>query len=117
MFITYIAKAQTFSQSALDVVLRILDALSRAAPPAMPTVIVFTAALARHRLGREDLSLMLPQVLKATANIDVVCFNKTGTLTGNAVSDDTVHMSFDVVAVAVAVAAIADSATGRVSAS
>lgn len=92
MFITYVTKAQTFSQSALDVVLRVLGTLSRAAPAGLPSVIVFLAAVARHRLGREDLSLILPHVLKAGAGIDVVCFNKTGTLTGSAVSDGIVHV-------------------------
>ena len=115
MFITYIAKAQTFSQSALDVILRILQTLTRAAPPGLPIVIMFLAANARHRLGCEDLSLMLPQVLRAGANVDVVCFNKTGTLTGNAVSNGIVHMGFDVAAMTVV--AITDSATGCVSCS
>ena len=113
MFITYIAKAQTFSQSTLDVVLRILQTLTRAAPAGLPIVIMFLAAVARHRLGCEDLSLILPQVLRSGANIDVVCFNQTGTLTGNAVSNGAVHMSFDVAAMTVV--AITDSATGRVS--
>lgn len=85
LLIPYFITAPHYSQTAHDVMIRLLDTLSYAAPPGLPSVLLLVGAVAQSRLKKEGLQLMFPESLKRGADIDVVCFDKTGTLTHSAV--------------------------------
>lgn len=85
LLIPYFIKASQHSQTPRDVILRLLDSLSYAAPPGLPSLLLLVGVVAQYRLKKEGLLLMLPEILKRGAAVDVVCFDKTGTLTHSAV--------------------------------
>ena len=87
ILIPYMIKAPHHHQTAKDVILRLLDTVSLAAPPGLPVLMLIVGLVARSRLKKDGLLLMFPEVLKRGAAVDVVCFDKTGTLTDSAVSD------------------------------
>jgi P-type E1-E2 ATPase len=87
ILIPYIVKAPQRHQTAKDVILYLLDTVTYAAPPGLPTVLLLVGIIAGGRLKRDGLLLMFPEILKRGAAVDVVCFDKTGTLTQSTVSD------------------------------
>ena len=86
LLIPYLLKAHERSQTPWDVGMRLLDTLTYAAPPGLPSVMLLVGVVARWRLKRSGILLMFPEVLKRGAAIDCVCFDKTGTLTHSTVS-------------------------------
>ena len=86
IFIPYAVRAGHFHQTAHKVFLRLLDGVVHAAPPGIPTALLWVGAASKLRLGRLGLDLVFPKALGLAAETDVVCFDKTGTLTGSSVS-------------------------------
>ena len=86
ILIPYVVKAPEHKPSAADVIYRLLDLVTFAAPPGLPLVLLLLGAICRSRLKKKGLLLLFPEVVKRGAAVDVVCFDKTGTLTNSAVS-------------------------------
>ena len=82
----YFVKASQFEQSAKDVVLRVLDMLVHAAPPAIPAVMLLCGFSSLIRLRKQYINLIFREELNLAAGVDTVCFDKTSTLTGSVVS-------------------------------
>ncbi len=86
LLVPYLLKAHERAQSAHQVILRLCDTLTFAAPPGLPSLLMLVGFVARRRSRKDGLQLMYPEILKRGAACDVVCFDKTGTLTHSAVS-------------------------------
>lgn len=86
LLVPYFATVHLHKQSMLQVVRRLLDHLTYAAPPGLPLVLLMAGSVAQQRLKKDNLALINPDVLNRGAGVDVVCFDKTGTLTSSAVS-------------------------------
>ena len=86
LLVPYLLKAHERSQSAHEVILKLCDTLTFAAPPGLPSLLMLVGFVARRRSKKDGLQLMFPEILKRGAACDVVCFDKTGTLTHSAVS-------------------------------
>lgn len=65
---------------------KLLNIVTYAAPPGVPTVMVSNGIIARLRLARDGMTLMYPEYLEYAADLDCVAFDKTGTLTSRSVS-------------------------------
>ena len=83
--IPYFVKAATFKQTSSQVVHRLLDILTYAAPVGTPTVFMLMGRIGYTRMAREKMDLKFPEVMQLGGMADVVCFDKTGTLTHSAV--------------------------------
>ena len=86
LLVPYLLKAHERSQSAHEVILKLCDTLTFAAPPGLPSLLMLVGFVARRRSKKDGLQLMFPEILKRGAGCEVVCFDKTGTLTHSAVS-------------------------------
>lgn len=86
ILIPYLAKVSVHPQSTMDIMHRMMDLVTYAAPIILPTVMLLVVAVAGMRLGTAGIMLMFPEAFKCGAAVDVVCFDKTGTLTQSAVS-------------------------------
>ncbi len=86
LLVPYLIKAHERAQSAHEVILKLCDTLTFAAPPGLPSLLMLVGFVARRRSKKDGLQLMYPEILKRGAACDVVCFDKTGTLTHSAVS-------------------------------
>ena len=86
LLIPYMLKARARRQTGLEVACTVLDTLTFAAPPGLPSLMLLVGIVASQRLKKDSLQLMFPEILKRGAAVDVVCFDKTGTLTHSAVS-------------------------------
>ena len=86
ILVPYMIKASQHHQTAKDVILRLLDIVTYAAPPGVPVLMRLISLAARSRLKRQGVLLMFPHAINAGAAVDVVCFDKTGTLTSSTVS-------------------------------
>ena len=86
ILVPYMIKASQHHQTAKDVILRLLDTVTYAAPPGLPALMLLIGLVARSRLKRQGVLLMFPHIISAGAAVDVVCFDKTGTLTCSTVS-------------------------------
>lgn len=63
-----------------EIVAWVVEMFVRAAPPSIPTIFLVLTHIARTRLDRAGLSLLFSKALRTGANINMVCFDKTGTL-------------------------------------
>ena len=68
-----------------DVVRRICEVVIHAAPPGIPTVMMFVGGSNRGRLQKNGVTVHAVDLLKSTGEITVACLDKTGTLTGSRV--------------------------------
>lgn len=66
---------------AVEVVLRSLDIITIAVPPALPAVMSVGIIIARMRLRRKQIHCISPSTINTCGAVDVACFDKTGTLT------------------------------------
>ncbi|KAL0021224.1 hypothetical protein WJX79_004043 [Trebouxia sp. C0005] len=62
---------------------RLLDMLIAAAPTGVPTVTTFALGRCMRQLGRRRIDVLRPEKIKNLADVQVVCLDKTGTLTGS----------------------------------
>lgn len=87
--------ATTFPQSPGDWTCRILDALTHAIPPSIPTIYLVLTHIARTRLDRAGMTLLYSKALRIAAGVNMVCFDKTGTLTDSVVSSHLTGIHFN----------------------
>ena len=85
MFAAYAARAHHFQQSASNIVHTFLDMCCHAAPIGAPAVMLFLGGGMLGRMASQGIELRHPEVAKLAAACDVVCFDKTGTITGSLV--------------------------------
>ena len=83
--IPYFIKAATFKQTGSQVVHRLLDILTYAAPVGIPTVFMTIGRIGYVRMAKDNLDLKFPEAMQLGGMADVVCFDKTGTLTHSVV--------------------------------
>ena len=69
-----------------DVIKRVCEVIIHAAPPGIPTVMIFCGGSSRGRLQRQGVTMHAVDLLKSSGEVEVACFDKTGTLTGSTVS-------------------------------
>ena len=78
-----VAYAYAIGMSVAQIIPLVLAALLSAVPVAMPAVFTLAAALGARRLADEGVLLSRLSALQEAAMIDVLCVDKTGTLTMN----------------------------------
>ncbi|XP_064599544.1 polyamine-transporting ATPase 13A3-like isoform X2 [Liolophura sinensis] len=66
---------------ASDVVIRALDLITIAVPPALPAAMTVGIVFAQARLKRNAIYCISPRSINVCGSLNVVCFDKTGTLT------------------------------------
>lgn len=81
--IALIAYARAIDMSTSQIIPLVLAALLSAVPIAMPVVFTLAATLGARRLARQGILLARLSALQEAATIDVLCVDKTGTLTEN----------------------------------
>lgn len=82
----YDIMAKARHETVRGAVTRVINILTYAAPPGVPTIMVTNGIIARQRLAQEGMTLMYPEYLEFAADLDMICFDKTGTLTRRSVS-------------------------------
>lgn len=85
MFAAYAARAHHFHQSASNIMHTFLDMCCHAAPIGAPAVMIFIGGGCLGRMASQGIELKHSEVTKLAAVCDVVCFDKTGTITGSLV--------------------------------
>jgi H+-transporting ATPase len=78
-----VAYARAIGMTLPQIILLVLAALLSAVPVAMPAVFTVAATLGARRLANEGVLLAKLSALQEAAMIDVLCVDKTGTLTMN----------------------------------
>lgn len=78
-----VAYAQSIGMTAMQIVPLVLAALLSAVPVAMPAVFTLAATVGARRLAQQGVLLARLPALQEAAMIDVLCVDKTGTLTEN----------------------------------
>jgi cation-transporting P-type ATPase 13A2 len=63
------------------IILRYLDLVTVAVPPALPACLTVATAIAVSRLAEHGIFVSNPSAINAAGHLDVICFDKTGTLT------------------------------------
>lgn len=63
------------------IILRYLDLITVAVPPALPACLTVATAIAVSRLAEHGIFVSNPSAIAAAGHLDVICFDKTGTLT------------------------------------
>lgn len=63
------------------IVLKYLDLITIAVPPALPACLTVATTIAIARLARHDIFVSSPSAITAAGHLNVICFDKTGTLT------------------------------------
>ena len=91
--IPYCVKATHFGQSGHSIALRVMDTLVRVAPPGLTTVMLFCVGSSKIRLSKQSINLVVPGSLSLGAATEVVCFDKTGNITGSVVSTSPLPVS------------------------
>jgi H+-transporting ATPase len=81
-----VAYASAIGMTVAQIVPLVLAALLSAVPVSMPAVFTLAATLGARRLANEGVLLARLSALQEAAMIDVLCADKTGTLTMNALS-------------------------------
>jgi H+-transporting ATPase len=81
-----VAYAHAIGMTAAQIIPLVLAALLSAVPVAMPAVFTLAATLGARRLADEGVLLARLSALQEAAMIDVLCVDKTGTLTLNSLS-------------------------------
>ncbi|XP_070560600.1 polyamine-transporting ATPase 13A3-like isoform X8 [Ptychodera flava] len=67
--------------TAREIVLKALDIITIAVPPALPAALTIGIVYAQNRLKRKSIYCISPSRINLCGTLDVVCFDKTGTLT------------------------------------
>ena len=83
--VPYFTKAATFEQTGRQVMHKLLDILTYAAPVGTPTILLLMGRIGYIRMATANLDLKVPEAMQLGCMTDVVCFDKTGTLTHSAV--------------------------------
>jgi H+-transporting ATPase len=78
-----VAYARAIGMTLPQIIPLVLAALLSAVPVAMPAVFTVAATLGARRLANEGVLLAKLSALQEAAMIDVLCVDKTGTLTMN----------------------------------
>ena len=86
MFAAYAARAHHFHQTTGDIIHTFLDLCCHAAPIGAPAVMLLIGGGSVGRMAGQGVELKHPEACKLAANCNVVCFDKTGTITGSLVS-------------------------------
>jgi H+-transporting ATPase len=110
-----VAYARAIDMTVAQIIPLVVAALLSAVPVAMPAVFTLAATLGARRLANEGVLLAKLSALQEAAMIDVLCVDKTGTLTMNSLSVSrvaTLTHAFTEAAV-LAHAAAASSANGQ----
>ena len=110
-----IAYAHVIGLSSAELILLVLTAMLSAVPVALPATFTLGAALGAKRLALKGVLLTRLSALNEAATIDVLCADKTGTLTENKIAVATVrplHEDWTADDV-LAFAALASSVEGR----
>lgn len=84
--VPYFIKARTLYQTPDFHIRTVLDMLLHSAPPGLPLMMLLIGVISSFRLQRENMSLLYWEVLGKGACVDVVAFDKTGTITHSVVS-------------------------------
>jgi cation-transporting ATPase 13A3/4/5 len=63
------------------IILRYLDLVTVAVPPALPACLTVATAIAVSRLAKHGIFVSNPSAINAAGHLDIICFDKTGTLT------------------------------------
>jgi hypothetical protein len=63
------------------IVLKYLDLITIAVPPALPACLTVATTIAISRLAKHDIFVSNPSAIAAAGHLNVICFDKTGTLT------------------------------------
>ena len=66
---------------------RFLSTIIMSMPVGVPAVMIFAVVVAIQRLQWRRIAVLYPGQLKLAANVDIACFDNTGTLTGSEVCD------------------------------
>eukprot|EP00057_Strongylocentrotus_purpuratus_P023454 XP_011677928.1 PREDICTED: probable cation-transporting ATPase W08D2.5 [Strongylocentrotus purpuratus] len=64
-----------------EIILKSLDIITIAVPPALPASLTIGMVYAQFRLKKRGIFCISPQRINLCGTIDIVCFDKTGTLT------------------------------------
>ncbi|KAH9514185.1 hypothetical protein Btru_030489 [Bulinus truncatus] len=67
--------------TATDIILRSLDLITIAVPPALPAALAMGVVFSQRRLKLKNVYCISPRGINISGTIDTVCFDKTGTLT------------------------------------
>ncbi|QKC95220.1 HAD family hydrolase [Mesorhizobium sp. NZP2298] len=81
--VAMVAYAYTIGMTVAQIVPLVLAALLSAVPVAMPAVFTLAATVGAQKLARQGVLLARLSALQEAAMIDVLCVDKTGTLTEN----------------------------------
>ena len=71
----------TLAPLASFILLKYLDMITIAVPPALPACLTVATAIAVARLRSHDIFVSNPAAVALAGHLDVLCFDKTGTLT------------------------------------
>lgn len=63
------------------IILRYLDLVTVAVPPALPACLTVATAIAVSRLAEHSIFVSNPAAINAAGHLNIICFDKTGTLT------------------------------------
>lgn len=81
----FIAKGSQDADDIGDAIERVIDLFIAAVPSIAPAVILFAMGVRVRRLWGHGIATLQPDKLDAAAHTEIVCMDKTGTLTANAV--------------------------------
>jgi P-type E1-E2 ATPase len=71
----------TAGDNVSSIVLRTLDLITIAVPPALPAAMTCGIVFAQYRLKKHNIFCISPRTINICGGIDLFCFDKTGTLT------------------------------------
>ncbi|XP_060069309.1 polyamine-transporting ATPase 13A3-like [Ylistrum balloti] len=80
---------------ASDIVLRALDLITIAVPPALPAALTVGIVFAQRRLKDNQIYCILPNCINVSGTINTFCFDKTGTLTEDGLNMQSLHLVKD----------------------
>nr|CAH7713816.1 unnamed protein product [Callosobruchus chinensis] len=84
MGVIYTIVSKSFRNiNALDIIMKALDVVTIAVPPALPAAMTVGKLYALNRLKKSKIFCINSRVINVTGSVDCVCFDKTGTLTEN----------------------------------
>ena len=86
IFCLYIASARKHNSGPADIMHRVVDVFIAAVPTGIPTVLIFSLGTRIKMLKSKQIDILAVDKLKTAAAVEVVCMDKTGTLTSTVVS-------------------------------
>ncbi|XP_033763289.1 probable cation-transporting ATPase 13A3 [Pecten maximus] len=78
-----------------EIVLRSLDLITIAVPPALPAALTVGIVFAQNRLKKNNIYCILPNCINVSGTINTFCFDKTGTLTEDGLNMQSLHLVKD----------------------